>query len=297
MFNLLQTIIILLINHQVHALSQTMDLNPIIEKKLQAIEQKHHLKLGIYAIDSNNRHVISYNANEGFPFQSSSKFIAVSALLGKPKAVLNKTVVISPDALLPWHPISGQYLNKKVALKRLAEAAISYSDNTAINMIIHELGGLQAINRFAHRIGNSSFNISHYEINLNSDPQKNEDSSTPKDMAMSVEKIMLGSVLSQQNKALLLEWMRNNTTGYHRIRAGVPLGWSVADKTGSGQYGIANDIGIVWSPACKPLVLSIFSKSNHAYAKPNDDAIAEVTQTIVQAFEPHHHCYKETQLD
>jgi beta-lactamase class A len=29
--------------------------------------------------------------------------------------------------------------------------------------------------------------------------------------------------------------MKNNTTSYKRMRAGVPIGWVVADKTGSGS--------------------------------------------------------------
>jgi beta-lactamase class A len=183
-------------------------------------------------------------------------------------------------------------VNQYVPLKTLAEGAISYSDNTAINSIIHELGGLKGVNQFARSIGNSSFIMNHYEINLNSNPNKKADTSTPKDMALSIQKIMLGTVLNNANKALLLEWMRNNTTGYNRIRAGVPLGFAVADKTGSGRYGIANDIGIAWSPACKPVVLAIFTMSNQSDAKPNDAAVALITKAAFEEFSPYHSCYK-----
>jgi len=66
----------------------------------------------------------------------------------------------------------------------------------------------------------------------------------------------------------------------------------VADKTGSGDYGIANDIGIAWSPACKPIVLSIFTISDKENAAPNDDVIAKITRAIFDEFEQHHACYK-----
>lgn len=181
-------------------------------------------------------------------------------------------------------------------MKTLAEGAISYSDNSAINRIIRALGGLKAINEFAKSTGNNSFKLEHYEINLNANPNNEADTSTPQDMALSVQNILLGTVLNEPNKALLLEWMRNNTTGYKRIRAGVPLGWSVADKTGSGNYGVANDIGIVWSPACKPVVLSIFTFSNKANRKPSDEAIAQITQATLEELASFHHCYKETEL-
>lgn len=297
MFKLFQTIIVLLTAYSVYATSLPNDLKSIIDKKLKAIEREHHLKIGIYALDTNNGHFISYHANDRFPFQSTCKFMGVSALLASDKSLLEKKVSIKPKDLLFWHPISGQYLNQKVALKTLAEGAISYSDNSAINIIIRELGGLGAINQFAQRIGNSSFNLAHYEINLNSNPNIKEDTSTPKDMALSLKKILLEDTLTTSNKTLLLAWMRNNTTGYHRIRAGVPLGWSVADKTGSGSYGVANDIGIVWSPACKPVVLSIFTFSSQFKAKPSDEAIAQITKAVFDEFSPHHDCYEATRFN
>jgi beta-lactamase class A len=268
--------------------------NPLILKKLQALEQTYHIKAGIYAEDTNSGQIIAYHAHDRFPFQSTVKLIGVSALLAKDQStpIVQRTVRVRRQDLIFWHPISGKYLNQQVPLHTLAEGAISYSDNPAINIIFHELGGLSNINNFAHRIGNTSFKLSHYEANLNSDPLNDKDTSTPQDMGLSVKNIVLGKVLNRKNKALLRTWMTNNTTGYKRIRAGVPLGWSVADKTGSGRYGIANDIGIVWSPACKPIVLSIFTISDNNDAKPNDHLIADITQAIFTEFEQHHACFK-----
>lgn len=295
---LLQTIIILFIAHNVSASTQSQDVKPsIIDNKLQAIERAHHLKIGFYALDTNNGRVIAYHAEDRFPFQSTCKFIGVSALLASNKSLLDKKVFIHPQELLFWHPISGQYVNHYVSLKTLAEGAVSHSDNTAINMIIRELGGLKAINQFAQGMGNSSFNMRHYEVNLNSNPNNDADTSTPKDMAWSIQKVMLGTVLKKQNKALLLEWMKNSTTGYKRIRAGVPLGWSVADKTGSGSYGIANDVGIAWSSACKPIVLSIFTVSDQSDAKPSDEVIAHITRVAFEEFAPYHSCYQAAGLN
>lgn len=266
----------------------------MVNTKLQAIEKQSHLKIGLYALDTNSGQIITHHANDRFPFQSTFKLIGVSALLAQNS--LQKKVFLHPRDLVFWHPVSGKYVNQSVTLQTLAEAAISYSDNTAINVIVHELGGLKAVNQFAHRIGDTSFNLAHYEAQLNSNPHDTADTSTPKEMGLSTQKILLGTVLSTESKSLLLDWMKSNTTGYHRIRAGVPLGWSVADKTGSGSYGIANDIGIAWSPTCKPVVLSIFTVSEQQNANPNDAVIAKVTQILFEEFEQHHVCYKATRL-
>ncbi|MCW5590451.1 MAG: serine hydrolase [Legionellales bacterium] len=78
--------------------------------------------------------------------------------------------------------------------------------------------------------------------------------------------------------------MRNNTTSYRRIRQATPLGWNVADKTGSGDYGIANDIGILWSPVCKPIVLAIYTARNTADAKHRDDIVTSTTDIVLSEF-------------
>lgn len=49
------------------------------------------------------------------------------------------------------------------------------------------------------------------------------------------------------------------TTGAAQIRAGVPAGWRVADKTGSGSAGESNDVAVVWPPGRAPVVLAIFT--------------------------------------
>ena len=40
--------------------------------------------------------------------------------------------------------------------------------------------------------------------------------------------------------------MRGNQTS--SLRAGLPPGWTSADKTGSGDYGSTNDVGVVYGP-------------------------------------------------
>jgi beta-lactamase class A len=258
------------------------------------IEKKHHLQIGVYAHDTNSHKIISYRANQKFPFQSTCKVIAAAAMFKQ--GLAQKKVRVENKDLIFWHPISGKYTNKEVSLQTLAEGAISYSDNPATNIIINAVGGLEKMNQFAFSTGNHSFTIKHYESNLNSDPKIDEDTSTPKDMGHSLEKILFSKFISDEHKNLLVTWMRNNTTGYKRIRAGVPLGWAVADKTGSGSYGIANDIGIAWSAACKPVVLSIFTINEEQQAKPDDRIIAEVTKLIFDEFKSQHQCYKQTPM-
>ena len=45
------------------------------------------------------------------------------------------------------------------------------------------------------------------------------------------------------------------------MRAGLPAGWTSADKSGSGSYGTTNDVGIAYAPDGQRLLLSIMTKS------------------------------------
>lgn len=87
--------------------------------------------------------------------------------------------------------------------------------------------------------------------------------------------------------------MRNNTTVYKRIRLGIPLAWAVADKTGSGDYGIANDIGILWSPVCKPIVLAIYTVRNKQDAAKREDVVATVTSIIMERLGKDNPCFNK----
>lgn len=257
------------------------------QEKLTNLEKSFNGKIGVYAINTNNNEIISHHADERFPVQSTCKLIIVSALLkqsNENKKLLQEKIYYKKGDLISWHPVTGKYLNNGMTLEELAEATMVHSDNTAANLIIKKLGGPKFVTDFAHSIGNRSFNIEHYEGNLNSNPKIKEDTATPKDMTISLQKLTLGNVLTQPQRTQLVTWMRDNTTSYKRIRAGVPIGWIVADKTGSGDYGIANDIGILWSPTCKPIVLSIYTIQNKQDAKRREDILASTTNIVLDEF-------------
>lgn len=293
MKHLLLLITIFLIN--IPSFADTQQISPTpIQEQLTNLEKTFNGKIGVYAINTNNNQIIAYRANEHFPVQSTMKLITVTALFKQSdsdKNLLQRKIHYTPKDLISWHPITGKYINTGMTLEALAAAAMTYSDNTAANLIIKELGGPSAVTNFANSIGNKTFNVEHYEGDLNSNPNNPEDTSTPKDMAISVEKLTLGNILTQTQKTELITWMQNNTVGYKRIRAGVPIGWTVADKTGSGDYGIANDIGILWSPLCKPIVLAINTAQNNQNAQRREDIVASTTSIILNDFSKQDPCF------
>ncbi|BCL75911.1 hypothetical protein JHS3_16470 [Jeongeupia sp. HS-3] len=78
-------------------------------------------------------------------------------------------------------------------------------------------------------------------------------------------------------------WLRGNTTGDKRIRAGLPAGWQAGDKTSSGDYGTTNDIAVLWPSGRAPVVLAIYFTQPDAKAKWPDEVIAAATRIAVDS--------------
>ncbi|MGW7096378.1 serine hydrolase [Streptomyces sp. NPDC054874] len=90
--------------------------------------------------------------------------------------------------------------------------------------------------------------------------------------------------LGRPERARLAQWLTTNTTGGELIRAGVPKGWTVGDKTGAGStYGTRNDIAVVWPPDAAPLVLAVLSNRADADADYDNTLIAKAASAAVAA--------------
>jgi beta-lactamase class A len=107
--------------------------------------------------------------------------------------------------------------------------------------------------------------------------------STPRAIAGDLRAYVLGDALPATDRTLPTGWLRTNTTGDELVRAGVPRGWVVGDKTGSGGYGARNDIAVVWPPHRAPIVLAIMSTHDTVDAEYDDALIARAARTAVTA--------------
>ena len=57
---------------------------------------------------------------------------------------------------------------------------------------------------------------------------------------------------------------RARRTGLDRLRAGLPAGWRVGDKTGTGANGAANDVAIAWPPGRPPILIACYQSGGTA---------------------------------
>lgn len=257
-----------------------------IVRELRELEKRHNGRLGLVALDQTTGQRIVYRAQEAFPFCSTFKVLVASAALklseSDPK-FLEERIAIKPDDILSYSSQTEKNVNSSMAIADLCAATLQHSDNAAANLLMKRLGGLDAINRWAHQLGDSSFHLDRWETDLNSAiPGDPRDTVTPLGMAQSLQKLCLGDVLHTETRALLNQWMLGNQTGATRIRAGVPSDWKVADKTGSGAYGTTNDIGVVWTAQDRPIVLAIYFTQKSRSADPKSEVIAAATRLVIQ---------------
>jgi beta-lactamase class A len=149
---------------------------------------------------------------------------------------------------------------------------------------MRDIGGPAQLTAYLRGLGDTVSRMDDYEPKLNRiHPRDPRDTTTPRAIAADHQRLVLGDALTADKRALLKGWLVRNTTGGKRIRAGLPKGWAVADKTGTGDYGRANDIAIVWPPGEAPLVLAIMSDRSGYSTPPKDVLIAETTRRIVCA--------------
>lgn len=249
--------------------------------RLAALERQHGGRLGVAMLDTGTGRMASHRGDQRFLMCSTFKLFAVGAVLARVDAgteKLDHRVVFDHDVLLGYAPITSQHVGVPgLSVAELCAAAITVSDNTAANLLLKRLGGPSAVTAFARSIGDSVTRLDRTEPELNrASPGDSRDTTTPDAALATLQKLLLGDALSPAARAQLVTWLRGCTTGATKLRAGLPPGWSLGDKTGSGMQNETNDIGILFPPQRKPVLVTAYYAGSLADAATRDGVIAEV---------------------
>jgi beta-lactamase class A len=250
-----------------------------------ALEESFDARLGVYALDTGTGRAVEYRSGERFAYASTIKALAVAVTLAKTTdAELDTLVRYGPADLLAYAPITSQHVHSGMTLRELCDAAIRYSDNTAANLLLEHLGGPAALDAELTAIGDNVTQVDRDEPELNEAlPGDPRDTSSPHALATSLEHFVLGDALDPVDQATLSAWLVGNTTGDDLIRAGVPTGWTVGDKTGSAGYGTRNDIAVLWPPDGAPIVLAVLSSRDEPDSDYDDALLEQATGVAIDA--------------
>ncbi|MEU8660574.1 class A beta-lactamase [Actinoplanes philippinensis] len=252
------------------------------------LEQRFGARLGVYALDTATGRTVTHRADERFAHASTVKALQAGVVLRRASDDdLRAVVRYERSDLLGHAPITAKHVATGMSLGDLLAASLQYSDNTAANLLFEHLGGPDALDRELRSLGDRTTSVDRIEPQLNeARPGDTRDTSSPRAVGGTLQTLVLGDALPVARRDQLTTWLRGNTTGGPYIRAGVPAGWSVGDKTGSGGYGTRNDIAVVWPPAGAPLVIAVMSDRGVRDAPSADTLIAEATEEVVAALRP-----------
>ncbi|MFE4369579.1 class A beta-lactamase [Streptomyces sp. NPDC056835] len=254
--------------------------------ELHELERTFDARLGVYAIDTGTGREVAYNDGERFPYASTFKALAAGAVLRKYSlSGMDRVITYSKDDLVANSPVTEKHVETGMSLKELCDATVRYSDNTAGNLLFAELGGPKGLEAVLRGIGDDVTRMERIEPELSRwVPGDTRDTTTPRALAKDLRAFVLGDVLGKGERAQLTRWLRTNTTGDALIRAGVPKGWVVGDKTGTGSYyGARNAIAVVWPPDSAPIVMAIMSNRDEKEAEHDDKLIAEAASVVAEA--------------
>lgn len=256
---------------------------PLRTPDFAKLEKQYAARLGVFALDTGTDRTIAYRADERFAFASTFKALAVGVLLARGKN-LDRRIRYSASDLLANSPITKNHVRTGMTLRQLCDAAIRYSDNAAANLLLVELGGPSGFQDGLRSLGDSVTRSDRNEPSLSEGrPDDPRDTTTPRALAGSLQKLALGNILPPADRALLIGWLQNNTTGDKTIRAGAPKGWKIGDKTGTAGYGGRNDIAILWPPNRPPIMLAVMSTKGVKNAKQEDALIAAAATAALDA--------------
>lgn len=249
---------------------------PPLEERIAALETRHNAYAGVFASDVDSDRFVEHRADDPFAMCSTFKAYAAARVLQKATAgELNLTDAVSIEAadIKPNSPVTETRVGMNMTIAELCEAALIRSDNGAGNWLLRIIGGPSRITDFARTIGDDKTRLDRWETELNSAvPGDPRDTSTPRALGSGFRSLLAGDVLGS-GRQQLEDWMRANETS--SMRAGLLPGWTSADKTGGGDYGSTNDVGVVYGPTGQRILLAFMTRSQ------TDDPDAENLRPLI----------------
>jgi beta-lactamase class A len=243
---------------------------PSLESRLAPLAKAHKGKVAVAVKHLTSGHGWTLNGDEPMPTASLIKFpLLIEAywqvLEGKLKLsdmlTLRETDKVPGSGILTYHFSEGATFS----LRDCCRLMIAYSDNTATNMVLDQIG-IPSANKRMETLGcpNTRINAKVFLGSKTSiDPERTKKfglgSTTANEMVKLLELVYQGKVVGQRACREMIEHLRNcqDKDCFPRF---LPDGTVVAHKTGA-VGGIRTDAGILFTPH-GPIALCVLTADN-----------------------------------
>jgi beta-lactamase class A len=257
-----------------------------LARSFAGLEKERGGRLGVAVADTHSGKSAAYRGDERFPMCSTFKTLAVAALLARVdagKEQLDRRIRFEAKDLVVNSPVSKNHAGGEgMSLAEICEAAMTFSDNTAGNLLLANLGGPEGLTAYVRSLGDTVTRLDRNEPDLNEavsgDPR---DTTSPSAMLSDLRTLVNGNALASASRERLIGWLVGNKTGDARLRAGFPRDWRVGDKTGSGEKGTTNDAAVIWPSANRPpLFVTVYLTQSSPEADHRNATLAAVARLV-----------------
>jgi beta-lactamase class A len=263
-----------------------------IQARLRELESRSGGRLGVAVLDTATGRLIGNRIDERFAMCSTCKALAVAFVLSRvdhDAEQLGRRITFGErDLVTPFKATKPHVGPEGMSIAELCEAAITVSDSTAANLLFASFGGPAALTAYLRSLGDHVTRLDHVELALNIvKPGEIHDATSPAAMAGTLRRVLLGDALSSTSRAHLTGWMigaRDAAT--HRLRAGIPAGWRIANKPGTWEGIATNDIGVIWPPGRPPIVVTAFLGAATGSVESQEAILADVARIVATETSP-----------
>ncbi len=259
---------------------------------LAEIESSVGGRVGVFAIDTGTGRTVAHRENERFAMCSTFKWAlaaAALAMVDRSEITLGERVTFGKEDLLEYAPVTTEHVaDGAMTVEALAHAAVTVSDNTAANLLLAKVGGPAGLTLFFRTSGDQVTRLDRNEPTLSnrSEPGDARDTTTPQAMVGLLQAVICGNVLSPPSGQRLLRLMQACETGHGRLRAGLPAGWVVGDKTGTGLNGACNDVAIAMPLDRAPILVAAYLSEGQASREALEAAQAAIARLVAMKLGP-----------
>ncbi|MGB7443149.1 MAG: serine hydrolase [Coleofasciculaceae cyanobacterium] len=244
----------------------TQELLPLKVQLQTLIGQNSELQPGVFVVDLDTGAYLDWDGGLIFAAASTIKvpiLVAFFQAVDAGEIRLDEVLTMQPEMVaggsgnMQYKPAGSQFTALDVATKM-----ITISDNTATNMLITRLGGVNLLNQKF-----SSWGLTTTVIRNPLPDLAGTNTTSPKELAHLMSMVNQGQLLSMRSRDWLLGIMRQ-TENSSLLPKGLGQGAMIAHKTGNIGSVLA-DAGLVDMPTGKRYIVSIMVR------RPHDDASAQ----------------------
>lgn len=263
------------------ASAQISQITPALTK----IEQQLGGRVAVAVYNANTNERWSYHGEQRVPMMSTFKTLACADLLHQAdtqRIHLDKPVLVKQSDILGYAPITKDRVGTTMTLAQLCNATMLTSDNTAANIVLNNIGGPKSVTQFIRTLDDDTTRLDRIEPNVNNVSETElRDTTTPNAMNSTLYHLLYGKALSVNARAQLKQWMMDNKVSDPLLRAALPAGWHIADRSGyDSSYGSRGITAAVWQSGKKPIMISIYLSQTGKPMPELNAAIANIGQLI-----------------